>query len=126
MAGRKPGYIGARVPFVRLTEMRDRINENFGKWGPYTMYHQFSVRGWIPVKNDGEHLDRSGFIRAYRMVAKDRQSGISDFAVRFLYRAAVAAGKHGRGKSYTVRDVKDMLGLHEATVKDVLLNYGDI
>lgn len=124
--GRYKGYIGHRVPQLKLTELRGLIAARFSEGGPYELYRRFSLEGLIPLKSDGEHLDISGFRRVHRQVAKDRNRNTSDFAVRFLYRCTVAAMRESRGRYYTMREVSHMLGLQEPIVKDILINHGDI
>lgn len=115
-----------RVPLVKLTELRGRIAGYMGVWGSNVMYRKFYEKGWIPLKTDGEYLDLPGFRRAYEIVKADIERTPEAIAVRFLYRCAVAAAKESRGGRHTMREVKNMLGVHEATIRDVLINHGDI
>lgn len=124
--GRSKGYIGYRVPQLKLTELRGLIDTRFDEGGPYELYRRFSLEGLIPLKSDGEHLDISGFRRVHRQVAKDRGKPISEFTIRFLYRCTVGALRETRGRYYTMREVSRMLGLQEPIVKDILINHGDI
>lgn len=124
--GRSKGYIGYRVPQLKLTELRGLIGTRFDEGGPYELYRRFSLEGLIPLKSDGEHLDISGFRRVHRQVAKDRGKPISEFTIRFLYRCTVGALRETRGRYYTMREVSRMLGLQEPIVKDILINHGDI
>ena len=117
------GNGGHQCPRIKLTELRSRIAERMDEAGYYRLYNIMSREGLIPLKRNGEHLDIGGFRRVYYQVRADRDKGFSDFAVRFLYRAAAAAATE---RVSTVREVGRMLDISAPTVQDILINHGDI
>ena len=117
------GNGGHQCPRIKLTELRSRIAERMDEAGYYRLYNIMSREGLIPMKSNGEHMDIGGFRRVYYQVRADRDKGFSDFAVRFLYRAAAAASNE---RVSTVREVGRMLDISAPTVQDILINHGDI
>lgn len=92
------------------------------------MYRKFCENGWIPKKRNGELLDLQGLQLQYKKVKSDINHNVSDFSIRFLYRAGskIRTGRNGIVVSGAMRDVARMLGVNECTIKDVLILNGDI
>jgi len=92
------------------------------------MYHAFCKNNWIPCKDNGEILDIGGFGAQFRIVKCDVNHNFNDLGIRFLYKAASKLGGNGEGVHgmSPIGVSARMLGLHNSTVRDVLILNGDI
>lgn len=114
-----------------LVKLRSRIAESIRtdpKVGYRRMYRKFCENRWMPSKRNGELLDLQGLQLQYKKVKSDINHNVSDFSIRFLYRAGskIRTGRNGIVVSGAMRDVARMLGVNECTIKDVLILNGDI
>ena len=114
-----------------LVKLRSRIAHELNtgeKMGYRRMYHAFCKNNWIPCKDNGEILDIGGFGAQFRIVKGDVNHNFNDLGIRFLYKAASKLGGSGEGVHgmSPIGVSARMLGLHNSTVRDVLILNGDI
>lgn len=114
-------------------KMRQRIADNLRSPEPLgwmRLYSRFVLSGWVPNKPNGKILEPAAFGIQYKQVKRDLNHNYTGFFVAFLHRTMVnmyMAEKQCRPRRYNgCREVARMTGLHEVTVKDILILEGVI
>ena len=117
-----------QVDRYQLVALRGRIKSLLlqdDTLGYVRAYNILADLNRLPKRSNGELLDISGFASHFRTVKDDMNHSFSPLAISFLYRAC-RDSMYDKDKCNGMRYLAWVTGLHEVTIKDILILNGEI